>query len=145
MEESLCSGWQWSRFSSSARCFTTIKLTFRHDNSLKKKTPVVFWLLRVQLSPAGVDGWRLMLVSAARASMSQGSTRACVLRANHSGPAASRATRTANRRASLPPKQPAHFEWNTHHVTRLERLCQKVEGEPSGCHYGEKCLIWALI
>lgn len=37
-------------------------------------------------------------------------------------------------------KGPAPFEWRLR-VTRSERLCQKVEGERFGCHYGQKCLI----
>lgn len=44
---------------------------------------------RVPLSSAGVDGWGLMLVSEARASMSPGSTLQLLRRANRSGAAGS--------------------------------------------------------
>lgn len=87
---------------------------------------------------SGVDGWRLMLVSAARVSMSQGSTRVFVFSANRSCPEASSATQTTNRSASLPPKGPAPFEWR--HRVKRRNVCQKVEGERFVCHYGQKCV-----
>lgn len=90
------------------------------------------------LSPAGVDGWRLMLVSEARASMSQESTRVRVARANRSAPPPNgRRGRPISTRALR--RRPAPFEWNTHHVTPLERWCQKVEGESAARPLQRRC------
>lgn len=83
---------------SSSVCSWT-KRTF-HRCRVKNKVPSA---LRLCVSAAALVGRRLTLLSEARASISQQSTRGCALRANHGAPDL---TAAANQNASPAPKHP---------------------------------------